>query len=217
MKKTILCVLLALSLILPLASCGGSGDAVSSGDVDLDTVGKILVVYFTAAENSGVDAVSSASVVTVDGEAKGVSQAVAEMIANETGADIFSIRTSTVYPADMGELIEYADQEQDDDARPELTSQIENLDDYATVFIGFPIWWYDMPQVMYSFFDEYDFSGKTIIPFTVHNGSRLSGTPAKIAELEPDATVISDGFTVSMQNAANAAGDVADWLRGLGF
>ena len=217
MKKTIFCVLLAVTLILSLASCNKSRDAVNSGNADVDTEGKILVVYFTAAENSGVDAVSSASVVTVDGEAKGVSQAVAEMIADETGADLFSIRTSTVYPANMGELIDYADKEQDDDARPELTSSIENLDDYATVFVGFPIWWYDMPQVMYSFFDEYDFSGKTIIPFTVHNGSRLSGTPAKIAELEPDATVISDGFTVSMQNAANAAGDVAAWLRGLGF
>ena len=217
MKKTIYCVLLAVALILSLASCNKSGDAVNSGDVDVDTEGKILVVYFTAAENSGVDAVSSASVVTVDGEAKGVSQAVAEMIADETGADLFSIRTSTVYPANMGELIDCADKEQDDGARPELTSSIDNLDDYATVFVGFPIWWYDMPQVMYSFFDEYDFSGKTIIPFTVHNGSRLSGTPAKIAELEPDATVISDGFTVSMQNAVNAAEDVAEWLRGLGF
>ena len=217
MKKMIICALLTVALILSLASCGGSGDAVNSGNADVDTEGKILVAYFTAAENSGVDAVSSASVVTVDGEAKGVSQAVAEMIAGETGADIFSIRTSTVYPANMGELIGYADKEQDDDARPELTSSIDNLDDYATVFVGFPIWWYDMPQVMYSFFDEYDFSGKTIIPFTVHNGSRLSGTPAKIAELEPDATVISDGFTVSMQNAANAGEDVAEWLRGLGF
>ena len=213
----VLCVLLTLALIAALASCGGKGDTADPGSADVDTEGKILVAYFSAAENSGVDAVSSASVVTVDGEAKGVSQAVAEMIAEDTGADLFSIRTSTVYPANMGELIDYADKEQDDNARPELTSHIENLDDYATVFIGFPIWWYDMPQVMYSFFDEYDFSGKTIIPFTVHNGSRLSGTPAKIAELEPDATVISDGFTVSMQNAANAAEDVAEWLRGLGF
>ena len=217
MKKMILCAFLALALTLSLASCDGNGDAVNSGDVNVDTEGKALVVYFTAAENSGVDAVSSASVVTVDGEAKGVSQAVAEMIAEDTGADLFSIRTSTVYPANIGELIDYASEEQDDDARPELTSSINNLDDYATVFVGFPIWWYDMPQVMYSFFDEYDFSGKTIIPFTVHNGSRLSGIPAKIAELEPDATVISDGFTVSMQNAANAAEDVAEWLQGLGF
>ena len=62
-----------------------------------------------------------------------------------------------------------------------------------------------------------DFFRQSIIPFTVHNGSRLSGTPAKIAELEPDATVISDGFTVSMQKAADASGDVAEWLRGLGF
>lgn len=74
-----------------------------------------------------------------------------------------------------------------------------------------------MPQVMYSFFDEYDFSGKTIIPFTVHNGSRLSGTPATIQELEPDAVVIEDGFSVSQGKAADAAADVAEWLDGLEY
>lgn len=74
-----------------------------------------------------------------------------------------------------------------------------------------------MPMVMYSFFDEYDFSGKTIIPFNVHNGSRFSGTIRTIQELEPDAEVITDGFTVSERVVADAADDVADWLRGLGY
>lgn len=72
-----------------------------------------------------------------------------------------------------------------------------------------------MPMVMYSFFDEYDFSGKTIIPFNVHNGSRFSGTIETIQELEPDAKVITDGFTVSERDVAEAAGDVAEWIRGL--
>lgn len=72
-----------------------------------------------------------------------------------------------------------------------------------------------MPMVLYSFFDEYDFSGKTIIPFNVHNGSRFSGTIETIQELEPDAEVITDGFTVSERDVAEAAGDVAEWLRGL--
>lgn len=177
----------------------------------------ILIAYFTAAENSGVDAVASASVATVDGTAKGVSQAVADMIAEKTGGDLFSIRTSVVYPAGMGELIDYVAVEQSDGVLPELTSHIENLENYDTIFVGFPIWWYDMPQIMYTFFNEYDFSGKTIIPFTVHNGSRLSGTPAKIAELEPNAEVIQDGYTVSIQSAANASEDVAKWLDGLGY
>lgn len=80
----------------------------------------------------------------------------------------------------------------------------------------YAIWWYDMPQVWYSFFDAYDFSGKTIIPFNVHNGSRFSDTIDTIKELEPDAIVFEDGFTVSEQSVADAAGDVDEWLNGLG-
>ena len=114
-------------------------------------------------------------------------------------------------------MIDYAAEEQDENARPELTSHIEDLDQYGTVFVGFPTWWYDMPQALYSFFDEYDFSGKTIIPFNVHNGSRFSGTIDTIKELELDATVVEDGFTVSERDVAEASEDVAEWLNGLGY
>ena len=179
--------------------------------------GKILIAYFTAGENSDVDVVASASVTTVDGAAKGRLRAVADMIQAETGGTLFSIQTSVKYPGDGGALIDYAAEEQDADARPELTSHIENLEDYDVIFVGYPTWWYDMPQALYSFFDEYDFSGKTIIPFNVHNGSRFSGTIGTIQDLEPEAEVIADGFTVSEQDVAEAAGDVADWLRGLGY
>lgn len=137
--------------------------------------------------------------------------------AADTGGDLFSIRTSVVYPADGGELIDYAAQEQEENARPELTTHIENLDGYDTIFIGYPNWWADLPMAVYSFFDEYDFSGKTIIPFNVHNGSRFSHTIQTIQELEPDATVVEDGFTVSEQTVADAAEDVAAWLEGLGY
>ncbi len=185
-----------------------------------DTDGSnILIAYFTAGENSDVDVdvVSSASVTTVDGEAKGRLRAVADMIQTQTGGTLFSIQTSVDYPGDGGALIDYAAEEQEEDARPELTSHIENLDDYDVIFIGYPTWWYDMPQALYSFFDEYDFSGKTIIPFNVHNGSRFSGTIETIQDLEPDAEVITDGFTVSERDVAGAVGDVADWLGGLGY
>ena len=183
-----------------------------------DTDGSnILIAYFTAGENSDVDVVSSASVTTVDGEAKGRLRAVADMIQAQTGGTLFSIQTSVDYPGDGGALIDYAAEEQEEDARPELTSHIENPDDYDVIFVGYPTWWYDMPQDLYSFFDEYDFSGKTIIPFNVHNGSRFSGTIETIQDLEPDAEVITDGFTVSERDVAGAAGDVADWLGGLGY
>lgn len=164
-----------------------------------------------------MDAEASASYSDVDGEAKGRMQALAEMIQAETGGDLFSIRTEETYPADGGELIDYAADEQDEDARPALTSHIENLDSYDTIFIGYPNWWADMPQPLYTFFEEYDFSGKTIIPFNSHNGSRFSNTIETIAELEPDAEVIEDGFTVNERNVPDAAGDIADWLDGLGY
>lgn len=138
---------------------------------------------------------------------------------SNAGADLFSIQTSVDYPGDIDELIDYASSEQEEDVRPELTSHIENLDDYDTVFIGYPLWWYDLPQVMYSFFDEYDFSGKTLIPFDVHNGSRLSDTVETIQELEPDARVITDGFTISQSTVAeeteSVAEEVGSWLQGL--
>lgn len=185
---------------------------------DADSTGSnILIAYFAVAENSGVDAASSASYSVVNGEAKGRMRALADMIQIETGGDLFSIQTSVVYPSDGGALVDYADEEQNDDARPELTSHIENLDNYDTIFVGFPTWWYDMPQIMYSFFDEYDFNGKTIIPFNSHNGSGFSGTIETIQELEPNATVITDGFTVNERDVPESADDITAWLDGLDY
>lgn len=186
-------------------------DTQGSGD------SKILIAYFTAAENSGVDAEASASYSDVDGEAKGRMQALAEMIQAETGGDLFSIQTEETYPADGGDLIDYAADEQDEDARPELSTHIENRDNYDTIFIGYPNWWGDMPQPLYTFFDEYDFSGKTIIPFNSHNGSRFSNTISTIEELEPDADVVEDGFTINEREVPDAAGEIADWLDELGY
>lgn len=179
--------------------------------------GKILIAYFAEAENSEVDAVASPSIVTINGNTVGRMRALADMIQAKTGGDLFSIQTSVDYPADIGALIEYAADEQENNVRPELTSHMENLDEYDTIFIGYPNWWYDMPMVLYSFFDEYDFSGKTIIPFNSHNGSRFSSTIQTIQELEPNATVITDGFTISERNVADAENDINEWLNGLGY
>lgn len=231
--------LICAALVWQIAGCGNSEETVSppqdrqtennkveneetkNEEIEKEQIAadgsRILIAYFTAGENSDVDVVSSASVTTVDGEAKGRLRAVADMIQVDTGGTLFSIQTSVEYPGDGGELIDYAAKEQDENVRPELISHIENLDDYDVIFVGYPTWWYDMPMVLYSFFDEYDFSGKTIIPFNVHNGSRFSNTIATIQNLEPDAEVITDGFTVSERDVAEAAGDVADWLKGLGY
>lgn len=194
----------------PSASQAESGSGQASGS-------NILIVYFTADENREVDAVTSASLTTVDGVEKGRVRAVADMIQAGTGGELFAIQTDVGYPSDGGALIDYAAEEQSQNARPTLTTHIENLEDYDTIFIGYPNWWYDMPMALYSFFDEYDLSGKTIVPFNVHNGSRFSSTIQTIQELEPGANVITDGFTVSERTVADAAADVAEWLNSLGF
>lgn len=236
MKRTI-CLLTSCALLFTLAACGNSnapsaetnscssktiqdrGQSSPDGNaVPAASEGsRPLIVYFTVDETTEPDAISSASVVTIDGEEKGRVRAVADMIAAETDGDLFSLTTTTTYPADGRAVIGQAAEEQDENARPELTAQIENLNDYDTVFVGFPTWWYDMPMALYSFFDEYDLSGKTVIPFNTHNGSRFSGTIDTIRELEPGANVVTDGFTVSENNVADAAPEVTEWLRSLGY
>lgn len=144
--KTIRLCALTAALVFLLSACGdtGSGQEISSsGTQENEQAGsnvdgsRILIAYFTAAENSGVDAVSSASYTIINDEAVGRVRAVADMIQAQTGGELFSIRTSTVYPADGGELIDQAADEQDADIRPELTSHIENLDAYDVIFVGY--------------------------------------------------------------------------------
>ena len=226
-KKKYAAFLLTAVLGASLAGCGASrgntreetaAQTEEAGSSEENAGGSnILIAYFTAAENSGVDAEASASYSEVDGEAKGRMEALAEMIQAETGGDLFSIQTEEVYPADGGDLIDYAAEEQDEDARPELSTHIENLDNYDTIFIGYPNWWADLPMPLYTFFEEYDFSGKTIIPFNSHNGSRFSNTISTIQELKPEATVIEDGFTINERQVPDVAGEIADWLDEIGY
>lgn len=203
MKKTLISLLAALALLCAMPACAE------------ETAKNTLVVYFSVAENSAVDITSSASITQWNGEIVGTISVLANMIHDRVGGDLISLDTSVEYPAET--IIDFAAEEQERGDRPELVGTIENWDSYDTVFVGFPTWWYDLPMVMYSFFDAYDFSGKTIIPFNTHNGSRFSGTIQTIEQLEPDAAVITDGFTVNERNVAGAQEDIESWLNGLGY
>lgn len=173
--KKVLAGVLAAGLALSLTACGNGGNAQNSqagttgqqsaAEIDSDG-GNVLIAYFTAAENSGVDAISSASYTTVDGQAVGRLRAVADMIQSNVGGDLFSIQTAEVYPTDGGELIDYAAQEQEENARPELTSHIEDLDQYDIVFIGYPNWWHTAPMIIGTFLENYDLTGVDVYPFT---------------------------------------------------
>ena len=176
-----------------------------------------MIVYFSVMETDGVDTVGSASRVVSAGNLFGNNEYVAQLIRQETGGDIFAIETVQNYPTTHQPLLEFGHAEQTSGTMPELATHIENFDDYDTVFIGFPIWNADLPMPLYSFFAEYDFSGKTIIPFTVHGGSGFAGTRQTIAELEPGAAIVNDGLSISRNSVADAEASVVDWVRGLGL
>lgn len=175
----------------------------------------ILVAYFSVMETDGVDTVSGASRVAVDGEVLGNNQYIAQIIGRETGGDLFSIETAQEYPTTHDPLLEFAYQEKADNARPRLATQIENPDSYDVIFLGFPNWNADLPMPLYTFLEEYDFAGKTIIPFATHGGSGFSRTIRTISDLQPDATVITDGLSISRNDVQNAEGVVVDWVNGL--
>ena len=169
---------------------------------------KILVVYFSTPEI--VDATTTASRVVVNGQIFGTTEYIATVIHENTNSDLFKIELVEPYGSDVPNR---ALSEQQNGILPELSTHIENFNQYDTIFVGYPTWWYDMPQVMYSFFDEYDFSGKTIIPFNSHGGSGFSGSVEEIAELEPNATVRTDGLTLSRGSVANSENTILNWLE----
>lgn len=177
--------------------------------------GNVLIAYFSVMETDGVDTVSGASRVVVDGESLGNNQYIAQLIQQETGGDLFAIETVQEYPTTHDPLLEFAYDEKAENARPELAAHIEDPDSYDVIFLGYPNWNADLPMPLYTFLEEYDFSGKTIIPFTTHGGSGFSGTIQTISELQPDANVISDGLAISRNNVSEAQREVIDWVNGL--
>ena len=224
--KKLAAFILSSTLVLSLTACSsdqqeqtGSGGADTSNTSDtaaqpaLD--GNILIAYFSVPETDGTDTVAGASRVVVDGEVLGNNQYIAQLIQQEAGGDLFRIETVQEYPGTHDELLDFAYNELSENARPELSSQIENLDDYDVIFLGYPNWNADLPMPLYTFLEEYDFSGKTIIPFTAHGGSGFSGTIQTIQELQPEATVIEDGLEISRNSVPDAQSDVADWVAGL--
>ena len=175
----------------------------------------ILIAYFTVPETDGVDTVAGASRVVTGNDVMGNTQFVATEIQKDLGGDLFAIQTVQDYPGTHEALLDFAYDEKSRNARPELASHIENLDNYDYIFVGYPNWNADLPMPLYTFFDEYDFSGKTIIPFVTHGGSGFSSTVRTIEELEPNATVIESGLSLSRNNVANAQADIEAWADSL--
>lgn len=215
-KWMVFVCLLCLSAVSWGCSGGGSGastetetqavDAAKNGDA------KILTVYFTMPETDGTDAVSGTSRIVENGDVVGNTQFVAQQIQDTAGGDLFQIETTKTYPGDHDALVDEASQEQDEDARPELSSEIDNLDQYDVVFVGYPNWWGDMPQAMYTFFDTYDFSGKRIIPFCTNEGSGMGGSERDLKKICKGAKV-EKGLSIHGAEAAQSRSKVEAWVR----
>ena len=223
LKKTLAMVLL-LSLTALLFSCSGNANrnmeantatpnntdkVAQSEQTTDDTADKhILVAYFSLANEQYEVGVIE----------KGNTEIIAEMIAEATNADTFQIESVSPYPTTYNELLEVSQQEAENP--PEIAGTVENISDYDTVFLGYPIWWGDLPTIVKEFLQAYDFSEKTVIPFCTHGGSGLAGTDQTIGELCPDST-IGEGLAIRGSTAQNdrdsAKESVTKWLSDNGY
>lgn len=219
--KRLLSVMLVGTAVFSLAACsGGTGteeqtetqaeestetqteentDAGETADIEegTDTAageGTALIAYFSWSGNT---------------------EAVAQEIQAQTGADLFELVPAEPYTDDYNELLDIAQEEQSSDARPAIAETVD-LSSYDTVYLGFPNWWGDMPMILYTFLDEYDLSGKTVAPFNTSGGSGFSGSLDTIAEMEPEAE-ITEGLSLGDGEAEDCADVVEEWLANIGM
>ncbi|HWT76468.1 MAG TPA: flavodoxin [Mobilitalea sp.] len=165
---------------------------------------KCLVAYYSRKGNNYV----SGSIVNLP---VGNTEVAATMIQELTGCDKFHIETVKSYPTDYTETTEVAQQELRKNVRPELTGHVENMDSYEVIFLGYPNWWGTMPMAVYTFLEEYDFTGKTIIPFCTHEGSGMGHSESDIKKLCPYAEV-QKGLAIRGGSVKGAKNDIMRWL-----
>lgn len=213
--KKLLSLLLSITLVFSFAACSdgtlssngnsSSEPAVQSSEAPVESeepvdsseptgdTGGILVAYFSWSGNT---------------------EQVARMIQQETGGDLFEIAPATPYTDDYNELLDIAQQEQSDDARPELANQVENWDSYDVIFVGYPNWWSDAPMAVYTFLESYDFTGKTLIPFNTSSSGGFGRSLSGLEESAAGATIL-DGLAITERNLDNAQSEVATWIASL--
>lgn len=176
----------------------------------------ILVAYFSWADNAileeDVDAVTSPSVI-----APGNVQELAGWVQEQTEGDLFSIRVAEPYSSDWDECLSRANDERGEDARPELVENVENLDQYDTVFLGYPNWWYGVPMALLSFLEENDLSGKQVYLFCSHGTGGLADSVDIIEEAIPNAEISDNVFDCYEEDASSSQDEIQSWLGELGY
>ncbi len=147
----------------------------------------------------------------------GNGQQMAKWISEETGGELFRIVPSEAYGEDFDSCADRAKNELDNGIRPELSEHIDAgiMAQYDVIYLGFPVWWYDLPMPVWTFLEEYDLSGKTVIPFFSHNGSSNGANSVnRVAELADGATVLTDNvLSLRGSNVADSEKEVKDWTK----
>ena len=190
---------LCVASLFGMAACGNNAQSTDNmPETPVTGDSEILVAYFSWSGNT---------------------QQVARWIAEKTDADIFRIVPEIPYTND--DVFDRAQDELNNGTRPALAEYIDEaiMAEYDVVFVGFPVWWYDLPMPVWTFLEEYDFSGKTVIPFFTHNGSSSgAGSVSTVAELCPNANVLTgDYFSYRGSNVDGAENTVEEWLSELGY
>ena len=216
MKKVLLAILIGVFALLfaLLFACGTDTTiaAASNSEEVNKNMGnsKVLVVYSSfIGEQYGVGVIE-----------KGNTEIVADMIVERLGADRYKVEPKNdTYPKDSyNRLIEIASKELHDNVRPEIKDVTFDISNYDTIFVGAPVWWGDFPMIMYTLFEKVDMNGKTIVPFSTHGGSGLSGFDSKLKRLYPNATV-TKGLAITGTDAQNkkysVKNEVDKWINEL--
>lgn len=215
--RTLLTILMTTMMLL--TACGG-GNAQTGADTsaqkETQTTAsarsdqRVLVVYFSRAdENTG----------GVGYIEKGNTKILAEMIAERTHGDLFEIKTVKPYPKEYRPATEAAKQEKEENARPEIVGELPDLSKYDVVFLGYPIWWSDMPMPVYTFLNRENFAGKIILPFCTHEGSGLSDTQRSIADVTK--ADVREGFAlqghIAQKSPEEARTALYEWMSKQGY
>ena len=228
--KKLVSVLLVLTLLLAFAACGSTNDESSSSAPQQTSASNSAPAEESSRTNdssasgegaggsnsSFTPAETGANALVVYFSWSGNTENVAKAIQSQTDSDIFEIVPATPYSDDYNTVLDVAREEQRSNARPAISGSIENIEQYDVIYVGFPNWWGDMPMILYTFFDTYDLSGKTVALFCTSGGSGLSGTVNTVKSLEPNATV-TDGLHIGSGSSSNPDRAVSEWLQDIGL
>lgn len=195
------------------ASCGNNSDKNKLNNDNVENIEKVMnaenkksiVVYYS---RRGMNYLNG-DIVNLE---IGNTEIVAGKIQELTGSDIFRIETVKPYPVDYTETTEVAKRELNDNARPELTAKVENIEQYDIIYLGYPNWWGTYPMAVATFLDSYDFEGKIVIPFCTHEGSALGRSVQDIKNAAPK-SIVKDGLAIRGGSVRTSDSQIENWLK----